>query len=359
MGLDTGGLAVIGTGVVGVVAATLVGYALRGRVVGGDSDPNGFHALRETVSGRECVALLLPDAPTVDSVAAAVGLGAVASHWGTATRVVALGDGPTEDIRAFCNLFDVTVAESPPAAVDGALVVGGAGPVPSPPGMAVIGAVRHRSAPHDGPLVVTGDDGATSTTVTRLLEAEDVVPDERTASALFFGVRAGTQEFRRVHGNDFDVASFLHNYADQGRLDALRAPGMGDETFDVLGTAIANRERRATFAVANAGTVPTVSALEDATDTLLRLDGVTSAATFGVHDEAVVVSCRSDDVRESASDLLRSAFSSGTIAGSADAASARVDLGLFSRVSEENSKTLDELVDASARKALFSAFDAS
>jgi len=349
----------VGLGVVVVAAASLVGYALRGRVKEEDTDPSGFRAFRNAVSNRDCVALLLPDAPTVDAIAAAVGLGAIVSSWGTSTRVVGLGDGATEDARAFCTLFDVTVADTPPAAVDGAVVVGGAGSVPSAAGVPVIAAVRHRSAPHDGPLVVTGDDGATATTVGRLLEYAGIIPDERTASALLYGVRAGTQEFRRVHGSDYTVASYLHDYADQSRLDALRAPGLGDETFDVLGTAISNRERRGTFVVANAGTVPTVSALEDATDTLLRLDGVTSASTFGVHEEAVVVSCRSDDVRESASDLLQSAFTSGAVAGNADAASARIDLGLFSRVSAENSDTLDELVDASARKALFSAFDAA
>lgn len=303
--------------------------------------------------------LRLPDAPTVDALAAAVGLGAVLHVWGTATRVVAPGDVTTEDARAFCTLFDVTVTDAPPAEASGTLAVGGTGSLPDAHAAPILAAVRHRSAPNDGPLVVTGDDGATATTVARLLERADVAPDERTASALLYGVRAGTQEFRRARANDYDAASYLHAYADHGRMDALRAPGLGDETFDVLGEAIANRERHATFAVANAGAVPSVSALEDATDTLLRLDGVTSAATFGVHEDDVVVTCRSDEVRESASALLASAFDAGSVAGDADAASVRVDLGLFARVSDEKRATLDELVDASARRALFTAFDAA
>jgi len=84
---------------------------------------------------------------------------------------------------------------------------------------------------------------------------------------------------------DFQAASFLQEFADQGTIDALRAPGMSGETFDVIGEAIANRERRASFAVTNVGSVPAVSSLEEAADTLLRLDGVSSAAAFGVHEE--------------------------------------------------------------------------
>lgn len=357
MPLDTGTLVLAGVGATVTVAGSVGGYALRDRLRPAP-EPNRLDALRDALVSRDCVALLLPDAPTVDAVAAAVGLGALATAWGVSTRVVTYGEITTEDARAFCTLFDVSVANTVPPEADAAVAVGGAGPVPSPAGPPVVASVRHHPAPNDGQLVLTGDDGATATTVTHLVEEAAITPDARTASALLYGIRAGTQEFRRVRGpSDYDAARFLHEYADQGRLDALRAPGLGDETFDVLGTAIKNRERRATFAVANAGSVPAVSALEDATDTLLRLDGVTSAATFGVHDDTVVASCRSDDVRQSASDVLEAAFQTDAVAGTADTATARIELGLFARVSQENRDTLDELVDASARKALFAAVD--
>ncbi len=74
---------------------------------------------------------------------------------------------------------------------------------------------------------------------------------------------------------------FLHAYADLGRIEELRSPGVSGDTFDVLGEAIASRERRASFAVANVGIVPSVSAFEEAADSLLRLEGVSTAAVFG------------------------------------------------------------------------------
>lgn len=132
---------------------------------------------------------------------------------------------------------------------------------------------------------------------------------------------------------------------------------MSGETFDVIGAAIENRERRASFAVTNVGSVPAVSSLEEAADTLLRLDGVSSAAAFGVHEDTVVTACRADDVRTSAMDVLASAFDHPGPRRDTDTATARVPLGLFSRVSADRRATLDDLIDASTRKALFSAFE--
>jgi nanoRNase/pAp phosphatase (c-di-AMP/oligoRNAs hydrolase) len=261
--------------------------------------------------------------------------------------VFAEGTVTSDDAKAFCNLFNLTldVIEDHLDDYDGAVAVGGGGTVPS---------FANR------PLVVAGNDaGSTSTIVARFIQRTDRKPEQDDATALLYGIRAGTREFRRVRSReDFQAASFLQEFADQGTIDALRAPGMSGETFDVIGHAIGNRERRASFAVTNVGTVPAVSALEEAADTLLRLDGVSSAAAFGVHEDTVVTACRADDVRTSAMDVLSTAFDTTEgLGGDADAATARVPLGLFSRVSAERQQTLDELIDASTRKALFAAFE--
>jgi len=330
--------------------------------------PEEITAIRRTVAGLNNVALVVPESPSIDALAAAVGLQALCKEWGVTGTVFAEGSITGEDSKAFCNIFDLaidTVDESPDALAenDGAIAVGGGGAIPSfgntPP---VIAVIRHRPAAAENiPVIARTDDGATSTTVAHLLRQGSVLPEQRVATALLYGIRAGTREFRRVRGqSDYEAASYLHSQADHGRIEALRAPGMSGETFDVIGDAIKNRERRASFAVTNVGTVPAVSALEEAADTMLRLDGVSSAAVFGVHDQTIVVSCRAEDVRTNALDILESAFEgSETIGGNADAATARVPLGLFSKLDAEYDTTLDELVDASTRKALFSAFESS
>lgn len=331
----------------------------------GEQPIDGF---RNTVAGQNRVALVVPEGPSIDALAAAVGLQALCSEWGVTAQLFAEGPVTGEDSKTFSNIFDLELSVIGDGAdelthCDAAIAVGGGGGVPrlsnNPP---VVAVVRHRPTAEENILTVTPtDDGATSTTVTRMLENEGVIPDQRVATALLYGVRAGTREFRRANGqHDYEAAGFLHAYADLGRIEDLRSPGMSGDTFDVISDAIANRERRASFAVTNVGGVPSVSSLEEAADTMLRLEGVSTAAVFGIHEETIVVSCRAEDVRTNAFDILDTAFdTSETTGGNTDAATARVPLGLFAQVDNEHEETLDMLIDASTRKALFQAFESS
>lgn len=329
-------------------------------------EPETIAQLRQTITGLSDVALVVPENPSIDDLAAALGLQALATDWGVNAELYTRGEVTAEDASAFCNIFDVSpalVGESAEALAeaDGVITVGGGGPIPTFSTTPVVAVVRHRPATTDHPLVVSrSDDGSTSTTVARLLNDAGVVPEQRVATALLYGIRAGTQEFRRVRGqSDYEAASYLHDYADHGRIEALRSPGMSSDTFDVIGESIANRERKASFAVSNVGTIPSIGALEEAADTLLRLDGVSTAAVFGVHEDTVVTACRTEDVRSNAVEILETAFDEvETVGGNADAATARVPLGLFSQVDADHRETLDELIDASTRKALFRASEA-
>ena len=345
-------------------------YAVQFRSLGRHStdDPESADSLRETIAGQNRVALVVPEGASIDSLGAAVGLQALCKDWGVAGRIAAEGNVTGEDSKAFCNIFDIDVTildengEGLPDC-DAGIAIGGGGAVPrlsnNPP---VVGVIRHRPTAEENILTITRtDDGATSTVVTELVREMEFVPDQRVATALLYGIRAGTREFRRANGvNDYDAAGFLHAYADLGRIEELRSPGVSGDTFDVLGEAISSRERRASFAVANVGVVPSVSALEEAADSLLRLEGVSTAAVFGLHEETIVISCRAEDVRTSAVDILTGAFDAReTTGGNADAATARVPLGIFAQVDSEHTDTLDSLIDASTRKALFTAFESS
>lgn len=267
--------AVLLAGGVGYSARTFVTRTRR------TEEESGVDALRSTVAGVDRLALLVPESPSIDALSAAVGLQALCKEWGVTARLFAEGPVTGEDSKTFCNIFDLDPIDIEEAGTeltdcDGAIAVGGGGTVPylsnNPPVLAVI---RHRPAAEENLLTITRtDDGSTSTTVTDLIESVGMIPDQRVATALLYGIRAGTREFRRANGdNDYNAAGYLHTYADLGRIEDLRAPGMSSETFDVIGKAIANRKRHASFAVANVGPVPAISALEEAADTLLRLEG--------------------------------------------------------------------------------------
>jgi nanoRNase/pAp phosphatase (c-di-AMP/oligoRNAs hydrolase) len=367
-GTPFGGVEIVAVVTTLLLSGGLVFYAAQTVQKRRREDEKPVDALRDTVAGQNRVALVVPEGPSIDALAAAVGLQALCGEWGVTARLFAEGPVTGEDSKTFSNIFDLELSVIGDGAddltdCDAAIAVGGGGGVPrlsnNPP---VVAVVRHRPTAEENILTVTPtDDGATSTTVTRLLEAEGVVPDQRVATALLHGVRAGTHEFRRANGeHDYQAAGFVHTYADLGRIEDLRSPGMSGDTFDVISDAIANRERRASFAATNVGTVPAVSALEEAADTMLRLEGVSTAAVFGIHEQTIVVSCRAEDVRTNALDILDTAFEmSETTGGNTDSATARVPLGLFSQVDAEYEETLDMLIDASTRKALFEAFESS
>lgn len=356
-------LALVAVGIAGVL---LGGYALRSHRAQRDTNPDPVEQLRDTAIQHETVALVLPDGYGIDELAAAVGLSALLDKWGVSTSLYAMDDLTTEDAKTFKNMFDIdyTVLDDnvgPISDQSAAIVVGGGGPAPTfgmtPP---VIGVIRHRPSSEDDIIqVIHTEYGATSTIVAELLDRFDVALDQRLGTALLYGIRAGTHEFRRADGNhDYRAAGNLHEHADLGRIDDLRSPSMGGETFDVIGDAILNRERDSSFVVANVGEVATVSTLEEAADMLLRLEGASATAVFGIHEENIVISCRSDEVRVNALDLLEAAFGANeTTGGTPDAAIARVPLGLFADLGADKEDNLHDLIDASARRTLFDTFE--
>lgn len=365
--LPSGPVPIAASTVAALVLVAIGGYAARTGVrrVGaglGLGTPDELTRFRRSIQGVDRVALILPTHPEVDAIAAAVGLQALCEGWGVRADLRAPERPESDDVTAFCNLFDLDIGSLDDARADVGVAVGGGGPVPDlgalgPP----VAVVRHRPVPVDGPTVLASSDAAaTSTTVATLLQRSEVDPESRVAAALLYGVRAGTNEFRSVRsGRDYDAARYLHDLADQGMLERLRAPGTSGETFDVIGAAITDRERRASVAVANAGTVPGVSALEEAAGTLLRLDGVSTAAVFGTDDGGVVVACRTEEVRTNAASILDRAFEDGHTAGGPDTATTRVSLGPFADIDPDQEETLAGLVDVSVRDALFEAAEAA
>ncbi|MFB6253749.1 MAG: bifunctional oligoribonuclease/PAP phosphatase NrnA, partial [Halobacteriaceae archaeon] len=278
----------VGLAAIAIVIGAAGGYAisaLRGRRQDSEEEED-VAELKQTITGFGEIALVTPENPSIDALAASIGLQALCTEWGISADIYTNGEVTAEDANAFCNIFDLdpTPVEQM-SDVEGCIAVGGGGPVPTFGKTPVIAVVRHRPATTDHETVIARSDyGSTSTTVTQLLKEAGVVPEQHVATALLYGIRAGTNEFRRVRSQaDYQAASYLHDYADQGRIEALRSPGMSGETFDVIGKAIKNRERRESFAVTNVGDIPTVGALDEAADTLLRLDGVSSAAVFGTH----------------------------------------------------------------------------
>lgn len=188
--------------------------------------------------------------------------------------------------------------------------------------------------------------GACATILTEYLKELNIEPDEKVATALLYGIRADTKQFRRnVSPEDFIFAAFLLKYSDSDLLEKIMSPQYSHETFDILGAAILNRKARNGYLFSNVGYVRNRDALPQAADLLINLEGISTALVYGITDEAIIMSGRNRDLRLNLGNVMSEAFSDlGDAGGHATMAAASIPLNVFSHVKEKE-ELLDMVID--------------
>jgi nanoRNase/pAp phosphatase (c-di-AMP/oligoRNAs hydrolase) len=133
--------------------------------------------------------------------------------------------------------------------------------------------------------------GATASILTQYLQELDVPVDKRVATALLYGIRTDTKEFKRnVTPQDLNYAGFLLPLTDADLLDKIMSPSMSQETLDVIGKAIQERKIQSGYLFSNVGYVMNRDALPQAADILITLEGVNTVLVYGITDNAIVIS---------------------------------------------------------------------
>ena len=90
--------------------------------------------------------------------------------------------------------------------------------------------------------------------MTQYLQELDIPVDKRVATALLYGIRTDTKEFKRnVTPQDLSYAGFLLPLTDAELLDKIMSPSMSQETLDVIGKAIHERKIQSGYLFANVG----------------------------------------------------------------------------------------------------------
>jgi nanoRNase/pAp phosphatase (c-di-AMP/oligoRNAs hydrolase) len=128
---------------------------------------------------------------------------------------------------------------------------------------------------------------------------------------------------------------------------------MSIETLDVLGQAIKNRQVVGSYLLSNVGNIRDRDALPQAADYLLNLEGIFTTIVFGVSDEVIYVSGRSNDIRVNLGSILKKAFGEGSAGGHSTSAGAQIALGVFSGIKDR--QTLLKLVDEAVVKKFLKA----
>jgi len=322
--------------------------------------------LADVIGGTENrLAIVTHDNPDPDSIAAAAALNAIADHLGVEADILYFGDIGHQENRAFVNLLDIELTPYEDVDIDDydtvALVdPAKAGEVSLDREVDIFLDHYEVDEEFDAEFAdVRPNVSATSTILTKYIQEFDLSVSQEVATALLYGIRAETLDFRRdTTPADLTAAAYLYPFADHDTLEQVESPNMSPETLDVLAEAIANREVQGSHLVSNAGFISDRDALAQAASQLLNLEGITTTAVFGIVEDTIYLAARSKDIRLNIGRVLSDAFENiGEAAGHSTQASAEIPLGIFTGIeaTEENRETLLSLTEEAVTQKLFDA----
>ena len=322
--------------------------------------------LGDVIDGTENrLAIRVHRSPDPDSIASAAALRAIATDRNVEADIIYEGEIGHQENRAFVNLLgielvsidDVDMADYDTVAlVDQAK----ASEPPSEEGVDIVIDHYEHEDNHEAEFVdIRPDVSATSTILTKYIQELEIGLDQEVATALLYGIRAETLDFKRdTTPGDLTAAAYLYPFADHDTLEQVESPSMSPETLDVLAEAIRNREVQGSHLVSNAGFIRDRDALTQAAQHLLNLEGITTSAVFAIADDTIYLAARSKDIRMDIGRVLEDAFGKiGDTAGHSTDASVEIPLGIFTgiEVSDDNRDTLLELTEEAVKQKLFEA----
>ncbi|HEX9792675.1 MAG TPA: DHH family phosphoesterase [Planctomycetota bacterium] len=183
-----------------------------------------------------------------------------------------------------------------------------------PPGaLPVLAVLDHHEGPEGGGgdqvvpfLWVDTDYGATSTMVYDLIRSFGVKLDQRTATALFCGIRYDTNDLARdVTPNDEVAYLDLQKQADRSMVHAIDQPPLPEHYFRQMGEAIDCCEMYNTLLLTLMGQVTNPESVAEVADWFLRLEGEQWSLAGGACDGCYQVSLRTDMPGKDAYPALR------------------------------------------------------
>jgi nanoRNase/pAp phosphatase (c-di-AMP/oligoRNAs hydrolase) len=316
------------------------------------------------------MAILIHRGPDPDSIASAAALRAIADHRGVDADIIYEGEIGHHENRAFVNLLGLELTSRSEVDIEDydtvALVDFSKSGDPDDddaddlPPIDILIDHYEPEVPIDATFSdVRPNVSATSTILTKYVQEFDLNLSQEVATALLYGIRAETLDFKRdTTPADLTAAAYLYPFADHDTLEQVESPSMSPETLDVLAEAIRNREVKGSHLVSNAGFIRDREALAQAAQQLLNLEGITTTAVFGIVDETIHLSARSKDIRLNIGNVLDDAFTDiGDAGGHSTDASVEIPLGIFTGIesSQDNRDLLLELTEEAVKRKLFEA----
>lgn len=321
--------------------------------------------LADTISLGESLGIITFDNPDPDTIASAIALQAIADHFGVEANIHYFGEIGHQENRAFANLLGIDLVQiETEEDLDEYDLVGLVDHSANAEDVSVNIDIFIDHYEPDTELEASFTDirpniSSTSTILTKYIQEFDIKPSEEVATALLYGIRAETLDFKReTTPADLTAAAYLYPFANHDTLEQVESPSMSPETLDVLAEAIQNRKVQGSHLISSAGFIRDRDALTQAAQHLLDLEGITTTAVFGIADETIYIAARSRDIRLNIQNTLEDAFGeSGEVVGHSTQASAEIKLGIFTGIdaNDDNRETLLHLADEAVKRKLFDA----
>ncbi|GGM72957.1 nanoRNase/pAp phosphatase (c-di-AMP/oligoRNAs hydrolase) [Halarchaeum rubridurum] len=323
--------------------------------------------LRETLESVEgTLTVLAHDNPDPDAIAAAIALCRIAEALGVDAEPCYFGDISHQENRAFVNLLELELTRLDPEAeydFDAVALVDHSAPGVNDqldPETPVDVVIDHHPAKGEVSVPfadIREDVGATSTIMTQYLDWFGVEYAEALATALLYGIRIDTKDFKReITQQDFGAAADLLPHAAIDVLERIESPSISADTFEVVARGIRNREVEGDVLASCVGAISDRDAIAQAADRLLAIQGVTVTFVYGFMDGTIYASARGRGNDVDLGEALRVAFDGvGSAGGHTDMAGAQLPLGVFAAVQEDEGETLASVLEGAITPRFFEA----
>ncbi len=317
-----------------------------------------LRALLRGLGGR--IAIVLQTNPDPDGIASGVALKRYAKAFGIDADIIYDGSIGHQQNRAFVNLLDLNLLRAEEinfkdytafALVDVATHANCALPKNILPTIVI----DHHPVPSSEVQARYQDItivGSTSTLLTNYLRYAAVEIDGATADALVIGILTDTMNFTRgTTPTDFDAFKYLMKLTDVELLGKLQSPAISSEALDVLARAIKGSKLKGGYLITNVGEVDDRDTLPQAADFLLKREGVQTVLVYGIWNNSVCVSARTNDIAIHLGQTLRQAFGEiGSAGGHARMAGAMIPLKSIKATSK---RVLKRAIDRQVGRKFF------
>lgn len=148
--------------------------------------------------------------------------------------------------------------------------------------------------------------GSTATIVYEYLKTFDIVPDEKTATALLLGIRTDTDDLERDCG-DTDISAFLELYPRSNRqfMSQIVKPVLSLEYFTLLKQALLTAKTWGDISVINVNSISAPDILSEVSELFLRMKGINISLACGIYKDCIYFSIRTRKVKKSLLQLVK------------------------------------------------------